>query len=115
MAKTTNNNTEKKNSNRQPSGTMPKDKLAQHKLKGNIAYSERIVSGKSKLVKKFVESIKHYRQYAHGVQTNKLASSLRMSAHYFTIPMSRSDSDNPRDKRGLDVASEESNTQSVSQ
>lgn len=106
MAKTNTSNTEKKNSNRQPSGTMPKDKLARHKLKGNISYTERVVSG-GKRVKKFAESIKHYRQFVHGVNEPSLASSLRQTAHYFSIPMSRADSDNPRDRKGLEVPTTE--------
>ena len=106
MAKTNSNNTQKKNTNCQSYGTLPKDKLAQNKLNGNIS-SNRVISKNTKLVKKFVESIKHYRQYVHGVQTNKLCSSLKNTAHYFTLPMSRVDSDNPRDRRGLESGVEQ--------
>lgn len=101
MAKTY-NNTEKKNNNRQSIGTMPQDMLAKHKLKDNTV-SDRVVSRNSKLVKKFVESMKHYRQYVHNVHVSRLPSCLTNSAHYFTIPMSRSDSDNPRDKRAVEA------------
>ena len=102
-------NTEKKGSNKTSKGTMPADKLVRFKLKGNIS-SDRVVSRNTKLVKKFAESIKHYRQSAHGVNESRLPSCFRMSAHYFTIPLTRADSDNPRDKRGLVDASSEQPT-----
>lgn len=102
MAKTYSQET-KKNSNNMPTGTLPLDKLNRHKLKSNV-YSSRIVSGNTKLVKKFVESIKHYRQFVHGVQEARLSAPLKNSAHYFVLPMSRSDSDNAKDRRGVELS-----------
>jgi hypothetical protein len=42
----------------------------------------------------------------HGVShTGKLPSSLRSTVHYFQVPMRRSDSDNNKDRKGIEAAS----------
>ena len=83
-------------------GTMPADKLKRFKLLGNIKDYDRLVCRNAQVVAKSIRMFSTYRQLVHGVNEIKLPASLKYTAHYFAIPMSRSDSDNPRDRKGLD-------------
>lgn len=111
MAKTNNTQaTNTRNSDKMAKGTLSPDMLKRHKLKGNI--SDPVVVSASRnnnTVKKFARMIKTYRQIVHNVTEPRLCSSLRMTAHYFSVPMTRSDNDNNnRDKRSaVDVANVE--------
>jgi hypothetical protein len=110
-----NNNAQKRNSNNNPIGTMPKDKLVRFKLKGNIEnpgdYKHRSLAD-VKLVARSARAIHTYRMYAHGCMEPRLPSALRRSVHYFMTPMSRGDSDNSKDRRDIvvDTSSEETAT-----
>ena len=112
MAKIDKNNNNNRGSNKQPVGTMPKDKLARFKLKGNIEnpgdYKHRSMAD-IKLVARSARAIHTYRMYAHGCVEPRLPSALRRSVHYFMTPMSRGDSDNSKDRRDIvvDVGAEE--------
>jgi hypothetical protein len=101
-----NNNTTKKNSNKMPKGTMPKDKLTRFKLNGNIdepgEYKHRTIAD-VKTVAKSARAVHTYRMYVHGCVEPRLPSSLRRTVHYFLTPMNRSDSDNAKDRRGIEV------------
>ena len=109
MAKIDNTNNTKKNSNKMPKGSMPKDKLTRFKLKGNIdepgEYKHRTISD-VKLVARSARAIHTYRMYVHGCNEPRLPSSLRRSVHYFLTPMSRSDSDNSKDRKNIIVESD---------
>jgi hypothetical protein len=85
-----------------PKGTMPADKLKRFKLLGNSLQYDRLVCRNAKAVAKNVREFAAYRTMVHGVIETKLPASLKYTAHYFCIPMSRSDSDNPRDRKGLE-------------
>lgn len=98
------NSSTKKNSNKQPKGTMPKDKLARFKLTGNLESPSVVISRDTKRVAKSIRAISTYRQLAHCSSETKLPASLRMSAHYFLVPMSRSDSANSSDNRDKSTA-----------
>ena len=103
MAKIDKNNTsQKRNSNKMPKGTMPKDKLTRFKLTGNIDnpgdYKHRTIA-EVKKVAKSVRALHTYRMYVHGCMEPKLPSSLRRTVHYFLTPMSRMDSDNSKDRK----------------
>ena len=99
-----NNNT--RGSNNAPVGTMPKDKLTRFKLNGNISdpgdYKVRSIAD-VKLVARSARAVKNYRMYVHKCNEARLPSSLRRSVHYFMTPMSRSDSDNSKDRKGIVV------------
>lgn len=112
---TKSNNNNKKNSNKSPVGTMPKDMITRFKLHGNFeADRPKANSRNSKVVRKFSRMISTYRMKVHGVAETKLPSQLRQVAHYFAIPMSRADSDNSKDRKGLDVSVESNNTSETS-
>lgn len=104
MAKIDNTNNAKKNSNKMPIGTMPKDKLARFKLTGNIEnpgdYKHRTLAD-VKIVARNARAMHTYRMYVHNCMEPKLPSSLRRSIHYFLTPMSRADSDNAKDRKGF--------------
>ena len=104
-----NNNT--RGSNNMPVGTMPKDKLTRFKLSGNISdpgdYRVRSIAD-VKLVARSARAVKNYRMYVHKCYEDKLPSSLRRSVNYFMTPMSRMDSDNSKDRKGLVVAEDNS-------
>lgn len=85
-------------------GTMPPDKLKQFKLTENLKKYDRIVCRNDKLVRDFVRKYSTYRMFAHKVATTYLPASIKYTAHYFSVPLTRSDSDNPKDRKGLDVA-----------
>lgn len=85
-----------------PKGTMPADKLTRFKLLGNSVQYDRLVCRNSNAVAKNIRAFAAYRTMVHGVTETKLPASLKYAAHYFCIPMSRSDSDNPRDRKGLE-------------
>ena len=88
-------NKEKKNSNKQPKGTMPADKLKQFKLQGNLEEPEIYTTHNKNKIAASVRALAAYRASVHGVShTGKLPSSLRSTVHYFQVPMRRSDSDN---------------------
>jgi hypothetical protein len=88
-------NKEKKNSNKQPKGTMPADKLKQFKLHGNLEEPEIYTTHNKNKIAASVRALAAYRTAVHGVShTGKLPASLRSTVHYFQVPMRRSDSDN---------------------
>ena len=88
-------NNEKKNSNKQPKGTMPADKLKQFKLHGNLEEPEIYVTHNTNKIARSVRALAAYRTAVHGVShTGKLPACLRSTVHYFQVPMRRSDSDN---------------------
>ena len=94
---------EHKNSNKQPKGNMPMDKLKQFKLHGNLQEPAIYVTHNTKKIAASVRAIAAYRLAVHGVvHTCKLPASLRSTVHYFQVHMSRSDSDNSRDRRGVE-------------
>lgn len=97
-----NNNSSKRGSNKQPIGTMSKDKLTRFKLSGNIdnpgEYKHRSLAD-VKIVARNVRALHTYRMYVHNCVEPKLPSSLKRSVHYFLTPMSRADSDNAKDKK----------------
>ena len=101
-----NNTTNKRNSNNMPVGTMPKDKLQRFKLNGNIEnpgeYKIRSISD-VKTVARSARAVHNYRMYVHGCVEPRLPNSLRRTVHYFLTPMSRSDSDNAKDRRGSEA------------
>ena len=115
MAKINNNNNVKKNSNKMPKGTMPKDKLTRFKLNGNIdepgEYKHRTISD-VKIVARNARALHTYRMYVHNCMEPKLPSSLKRSIHYFLTPMSRMDSDNSKDRKGFDVQTDNSSESS---
>lgn len=114
MAKINTSNTPKKNSNKNPAGTMPKDKITRFKLSGNFETDRpKVVSRNIKKVAQSVRQLSTYRMYVHGVAETKLPSQLRQTAHYFLIPMSRADSDNAKDRKGLTVEADVNNTSAV--
>ena len=96
-------NNEKKNNNKQPKGTMPADKLKQFKLLCNLKDPVSYVTRDTKKIAQSVRAISTYRMIVHGVNTHKLPASLRSTVHYFQVPMNRSDSDNARDRKGLET------------
>jgi len=99
-------NKEHKNSNKQPKGTMPLDKLKQFKLQGNLQEPEIYTTHNTNKIARSVRALAAYRTSVHGVShTGKLPSSLRSTVHYFRVPMSRSDSDNSKDRKGTEAAS----------
>jgi hypothetical protein len=106
-----NNNT--RGSNNAPVGTMPKDKLTRFKLNGNITdpgdYKVRSIAD-VKLVARSARAVKNYRSYVHKCNEARLPSSLRRSVHYFMTPMSRSDSDNNKDRKSFAPATETDNS-----
>ena len=113
MAKIINsNNAEKRNSNKQPIGTMPKDMLARYKLTGNIEnpgeYKVRSMAD-VKIVARNARAISTYRMYVHKTNESKLPSSLKRTLHYFLTPMSRADSDNIKDKKSASFEAEANN------
>lgn len=99
-------NTTKRNTNNMPKGTMPKDKLTRFKLKGNIEnpgeYKHRTMADVKKVAKS-ARAVHTYRMYVHGCVEPRLPSSLRRTVHYFLTPMNRGDSDNAKDRRGIEV------------
>ncbi len=111
-----NNNAQKRNSNNMPKGTMPKDKLTRFKLTGNIDnpgdYRVRSIAD-VKTVARSARAVKNYRMYVHGCMESKLPSSLRRTVHYFLTPMSRADSDNSKDRRGMDADNAQNVVESV--
>jgi hypothetical protein len=98
-------NKEHKNSNKQPKGTLPADKLKQFKLHGNLQEPVIYVTRNTKKIAQSVRAIAAYRAAVHNVtHTGKLPACLRTSVHYFQVPMSRADSDNARDRKGIETA-----------
>jgi len=95
-------NNKSKNSNKQPKGTMPMDKLKQYKLLCNLRDPVSYVTGDTKKIAQSARAISTYRMIVHGVNTHRLPGSLRSTVHYFQVPMSRSDRDNSRDSRDVE-------------
>ena len=95
-------------------GTMPADKLSLYKLQGNTFKNDavRYIYRDSKSVAKAVRAISTYRMIVHGVATHKVPSCLTNIAHYFLIPMSRSEGSNTNDRRSenAETSSAESTT-----
>ena len=99
-------NNQSKNSNKQPKGTMPVDKLKQFKLQANLQEPEIYVTHNKNKIAASVRALAAYRTAVHGVaHTGKLPASLRSTVHYFQVPMRRSDSDNNKDRKGIEAAS----------
>ena len=99
-------NNQLKNSNKQPKGTMPVDKLKQFKLQANLQEPEIYVTHNKNKIAASVRALAAYRTSVHGVaHTGKLPASLRSTVHYFQVPMRRSDSDNNKDRKGTEAAS----------
>ena len=82
-------------------GTMPADKLSLYKLQGNTLKNDavRYIYRDSKSVAKAVRAISTYRMIVHGVATHKVPSCLTNIAHYFLIPMTRSEGSNSNEQR----------------
>ena len=93
-------------------GTMPPDMLLRHKLVGTSARAgvQRYVAARTaaSYVRKMNRLVSTYRVVYHGVTERHLASCLRNGVQYFAIPMSRGDSDNPRDRKGLETVEQTS-------
>jgi hypothetical protein len=89
-------------------GTMPADKLALYKLQGNTLKNDtvRYICRDTKSVAQRVRAIGTYRMLVHGVTTPKVPSCLTNIAHYFLIPMSRSEgsSNEQRSERRSETA-----------
>lgn len=99
-------NNQLKNSNKQPKGTMPMDKLKQFKLQANLQEPEIYVTHNKNKIAASVRALAAYRTSVHGVaHTGKLPACLRSTVHYFQVPMRRSDSDNNKDRKGIEAAS----------
>jgi hypothetical protein len=97
-------NKQHKNSNKQPKGTLPADKLKQFKLNGNLQDPTIYVTRNIKKIAQSVRATAAYRAAVHGVtHTGKLPASLRTTVHYFQVQMSRADSDNSRDRKGIET------------
>ena len=94
-------NNDTRDENHQPKTTLSKEKLAQYKLRGNdVLTARRYVAFRSeKRVRDMSRLVNTYRTYVHGVVVAKNCSPLRSLCHYFCIPMSKMDSDNPRDRK----------------
>lgn len=106
-----NNNTSASNTNYPAPLTMPADLLLRHKLSNKPSAVGKVVcKHNSAKVRKFARMISGYRLRVHGVTEKKLAAPLRNMCHYFSIPMSREDSDNYRDRRGLETTTETNTT-----
>jgi hypothetical protein len=85
-----------------PPGTMPVDKLKRFKLSGNMVAPNLVSKSRNtQQMARAAMAMKIYRQVAHGCTEPRLPASLRQSLHYFAKPLSRSDSDNPRDRKGM--------------
>ena len=113
MAKIDNSNSaQKRNSNKNPIGTMPKDQLARYKLTGNIEnpgeYKVRSMAD-IKIVARNARALSTYRMYVHKTNESRLPSSLKRTLHYFLTPMSRGDSDNAKDRKGFVAENEAEN------
>jgi hypothetical protein len=89
-------------------GTMPADKLALYKLQGNTLKNDtvRYICRDTKSVAQRVRAIGTYRMLVHGVTTPKVPSCLTNIAHYFLIPMTRSEgsSNEQRSERRVETA-----------
>lgn len=114
MANINKTNNTKKGSNKSPVGTMPKDKIAKFKLHGNFVESRpKYTNRNTKKVAQSIRAISTYRMYVHGVTTNVVPSQLKQVAHYFLTPMSRADSDNSKDRKGIEVAVSDNNNNNM--
>lgn len=92
-------------------GTLPADKLSLYKLQGNTLKNDtvRYISRDTKSVAQRVRAISTYRMIVHNVTTHKVPSCLTNIAHYFLIPMSRSEGGNEqRSERRSETVSTES-------
>lgn len=94
-------NSDTRDNNLQPKTTLSKEKLAQYKLRRNDVLTARqyIAFRAEKRVRDMSRLVNTYRTYVHGVIRAKNCAPLRSLAHYFCIPMSKMDSDNPRDRK----------------
>ena len=84
---------------------MPKDMLKRFKLLGNmkVPNDHYVIHNRTKIARS-ARAVHSYRQFVHGVTENKLPASLKHSVHYFLTEMTRADSDNSKDRRGLEPA-----------
>ena len=114
MAKINKTEITKRGSNIQYKGTMSKEKLARFKLSGNTE-TELYHSRNTTLVSRSARMLKTYRIFVHNCNERKLPSSLRQTVHYFLGQLTRADSDNPKDKKGYNSASNSSNVDSMTE
>jgi hypothetical protein len=94
----------------QPKGTMSKVMLDRFKLKGNLPV-DVYHSRNRKAVAASARALKTYRMNVHGCNERHLPACLRHTVHYFLTQLTRYDSDNPRDRRGIEKVAD--NTTSV--
>lgn len=82
-------------------GTMPADKLSLYKLQGNTLKNDtvRYISRDTKSVAQRVRAISTYRLLVHKSGSTKVPSCLTNIAHYFLIPMTRSEGSNSNEQR----------------
>jgi hypothetical protein len=82
-----------------------KDMLKRHKLLGNMKEpnSYYVIHNRTKIARS-ARAVHTYRQFVHGVNEARLPATLRHSVHYFLTQMTRADSDNSRDRKGLEPA-----------
>ena len=94
-------NNDNRDSNRQAPNTLSKEKLAIYKIRGNdVLTGVRYKAFRNeKKVRDMSRMVNTYRTYVHGVVRGRNCGPMRSLAHYFCIPMSKMDSDNPRDRR----------------
>jgi hypothetical protein len=110
MANINKTNNSKKNTNKSPVGTMPKDQISRFKLHGNFENDRpKVISRNTHRVKQLSRLVSTYRMKVHGVAETKLPSQLKQVVHYFCVPMTRSDSDNSKDRKGINVETVENN------
>jgi hypothetical protein len=90
-----------------PKGTMPKDKLLRFGLVGNSPFPVDYKAYRAdRTVQRLCKIIGTYRQCVQGNNEPRLPKALVYIAHYFAIPMTKADSDNPKDRRGIDRSAE---------
>lgn len=92
MAKIETNKAPQKDSNKQPKGTMPIDKLRQFKLNGNMQYATEYHASNIRKAAKSARMIGTYRQFVHNAPS-KLPSCLRSTVHYFLNAAHRYDNE----------------------
>ena len=89
---TTTNTTNDRGNNITPALTLTQNMLLKHKLRGNTVGAQRYVAFRNdKKVRHFSRMFSTYRLLSHGVTAPRLAAPLRSMAHYFAIPMTKTD------------------------
>jgi len=97
----------KQGDNRTPKTTLNADMLAKHKLRGNTEDAQRYIAFRAdKRVRDFSRAFSNYRLLVHGVTTgHRLAAPLRSMSHYFSIPLTRGESNERRETAPVAAAS----------